>query len=107
MTLAVKEQVTTMIPRPEKGIAGNGFNLQEAMGLADDVETYALLRVSLSVHTYLQLAHDCSALYGTWPLKQGSIVQCCGFANLKMLSPRSLELYVSLPSKLISFLIIL
>jgi hypothetical protein len=42
------EHVTTTIPRPEKGIGGKGFNLQEAMGLADDDETYALLRVSLS-----------------------------------------------------------
>jgi hypothetical protein len=39
------EHVTTLttIPRPEKGIGGKGFNLQEAMGLADDDETYALL----------------------------------------------------------------
>jgi hypothetical protein len=51
-TLAAKERTTTTIPRPEKGIAGNGFNLQEAMGLADDAETYALLRVSTrSAHT--------------------------------------------------------
>lgn len=89
-----KEHDMNIIPRPEKGIAGKGFNLQEAMGLADDDETYALLRVSslsYSVHTYFQVfAHDCirSALYGTWPLKQGSIVQCCGTANRKMLSAR-------------------
>jgi hypothetical protein len=52
-TLAAKECITTTIPRPEKGIAGNGFNLQEAMGLADDIETYALLRVSsFSAQTY-------------------------------------------------------
>jgi hypothetical protein len=43
MTLAMKERVTTTIPHPEKGVAGNGFNLQEAMGLADDGETYSLL----------------------------------------------------------------
>jgi hypothetical protein len=50
-TLAMKDRVTTIIPRPEKGVAGSGFNLQEAMGLADDAETYALLRVSHpSVH---------------------------------------------------------
>jgi hypothetical protein len=56
MTLAVKERATTMIPRPEKGVAGNGFNLQEAMGLVDDGETYNLLQVSpTSVHTYLSL----------------------------------------------------
>jgi len=57
MTLAAKEQATTMIPRPEKGIAGNGFNLQVAMGLADDAETYSLLRVSLFFCT---LSSSCS-----------------------------------------------
>ena len=56
MTLAMKEHVTTMIPRPQKGVAGNGFNLQDAMGLADDGETYNLLRVSpTSMRTYLSL----------------------------------------------------
>jgi len=47
-SLVVKDHVTiaTTIPRPEKGTAGSGFNLQEAMGLADDTETYNLLRVS-------------------------------------------------------------
>lgn len=56
LTLAVKERVKLMIPRPEKGVAGNGFNLQEAMGLADDGDTYNLLRVSPpSMPTYLSL----------------------------------------------------
>ena len=56
MTLAVKEHATTMIPHPEKGVASNGFNLQEAMGLADDGETYNLLQVSpTSMHIYLSL----------------------------------------------------
>jgi hypothetical protein len=56
MTLALKEHVTMMIPHPQQGVAGNGFNLQEAMGLADDGETYSLLRVSpTSAHTYLSL----------------------------------------------------
>lgn len=45
-TLAGKERASTMIPRPQVGAAGKGFNLQEAMGLSDDVETYVLLRVS-------------------------------------------------------------
>lgn len=48
------EDDTTMIPRPEKGVVYKGFNLQEAMGLADDDETYGVLRVSLScTGTYL------------------------------------------------------
>ena len=61
-TLVVKEHVVTMIPCPDKGVAGSGFNLQEAMGLTDDPETYmyALLRVSplgltLAVCTYMLL----------------------------------------------------
>lgn len=96
MSLAVKESATTMIPRPEKGVAGNGFNLQEAMGLADDGETYNLLRVSpTTLYTCLSLAHDCSVLSGPCQLKQGSIVQYCGTANLKNLSARLLESYVS------------
>jgi hypothetical protein len=89
-----------MIPRPEKGTAGNGFNLQEVMGLADDAETYAVLRVSSptsSSSSCIYLAHDCSALFGTWLLKQGSIVQYCGTANPKMSSARLLEWYVFLP----------
>ena len=87
----------TMIPRPDKGVAGNGFNLQEAMGLADDPETYALLRVSPRTacwHAYL--AHDCSALSGTWQLKQGLTVQYYGTVNPKTLSAKLLERYVSL-----------
>jgi hypothetical protein len=56
MTLAVKEHATMMIPHPEKGASGNGYNLQEAMGLVDDGETYNLLQVSsTSVCTYLSL----------------------------------------------------
>jgi hypothetical protein len=42
----VKEHVKSMIPCPEKGVASNGFNLQEAMGLVDDEDTYNLLRMS-------------------------------------------------------------
>jgi len=105
MTLALKEPATTMIARPEKGVAGNGFNLQEAMGLADeamgladDGETYNLLRVSpTTLCTCLFLAHDCSVLSGTYQLKLGSIVQYCGTANPKNLSARLLEPYVSFP----------
>ena len=57
-TLAVKDCVTdTTISRPERGVAGSGFNLQEVMGLADDAETYVVLRVSPSIaRSYL--AHD-------------------------------------------------
>lgn len=58
-TLAVKDRApaTTAILRPERGASGTGFNLQVVMGLADDGETYAILRVSRpSAHIYL--AHD-------------------------------------------------
>jgi hypothetical protein len=93
-TLAVKEHhddtMTTMIPHPDKGVAGSGFNLQEAMGLADDPETYALLRVSpCSARTYL--AHDFSALSGTWQLKLGLTAQYSGTANPKTLSAKLLD----------------
>ena len=45
-TNAMKENVRPTIPRPEKGSAGNGFNLQAKMGLEDDDELYGALRVS-------------------------------------------------------------
>ena len=38
-----------MIPRPEKGSAGNGFNLRVKMGLEDDNELYGALRVGSSL----------------------------------------------------------
>ena len=94
-TLAAKEEVANIIPRPEKGTAGNGFNLQEAMGLADDVETYSLLRVSFFQYaacTYL--THDCSALFETWQFKRGLIVLYCGTANPKKLLARLSERFV-------------
>jgi hypothetical protein len=34
----MKENVRPMISQPEKGSAGNGFNLQAKMGLANDDE---------------------------------------------------------------------
>ena len=34
------------IPRPAKGVAGNGFNLRTAMGLEDDNSQYCTVRVS-------------------------------------------------------------
>ena len=43
---AMKENVSPIILRPEKGSAGDGFNLQAKMGLADDDELYGALRVS-------------------------------------------------------------
>jgi len=35
-----------MIPRPEKGVAGNGFNLRAAMELEDDHMLYCTVCVS-------------------------------------------------------------
>ena len=52
----MKENVRPMIPWPEKGSAGNGFNLQAKMGLVDDDELYGALRVSyflFFLHTFL------------------------------------------------------
>lgn len=40
---AMKENVSPMIPWPEKGSAGNGFSLWAKMGLADDDELYGAL----------------------------------------------------------------
>jgi len=93
-----------MIPRPEKGVAGNGFNLQEAMGLADDAVTYAVLRVSPPIACgYLSLM-ICSVLSGTWQPRPGSTVQSCGIANPKTSSVRLLERYVYYSTIISSFL---
>jgi hypothetical protein len=45
---AAKENIAMMVPRPPRGsgVAGNGFNLQIAMGLEDDTDKYTALRVS-------------------------------------------------------------
>ena len=43
---AAKETAATMIPCPQRGAAGNRFNLQAAMGLEDDYDLYATLHVS-------------------------------------------------------------
>ena len=54
LKMKTNEDDTAIIPCLEKGVVYKGFNLQEAMGLADDDETYAILRVSLScTGTYL------------------------------------------------------
>ena len=45
-TNGMKENVGPTIPWPEKGSAGNGFNLRAKMGLEDDDELYGALRVS-------------------------------------------------------------
>ncbi|KAF8229723.1 hypothetical protein L208DRAFT_1154457, partial [Tricholoma matsutake] len=67
-TLAMKEHstTTTMIPCPEKGVAGNGFNLQEAMGLADDGETYNLLRRAVR-DLSAKAGLDCTVLWHRQP----------------------------------------
>jgi len=45
---AVQHNTAPLIPRPERGSGGNGFNLQAKMGLKDDNELYGALRVSFS-----------------------------------------------------------
>jgi hypothetical protein len=42
----MKENVGPTTSQPEKGSAGNRFNLQAKMGLANDDELYGALRVS-------------------------------------------------------------
>jgi hypothetical protein len=60
------------IPRPEKGVAGNRFNLRTAMGLEEDRTLYCTLRVSLLAF-YLRLS--ClitrSVASGTWRTELG------------------------------------
>jgi hypothetical protein len=55
---AAKENTEHMIPRPPKGTAGNGFNLQSAMGLEDNQELYATLRVKFLSCVYNCLSDD-------------------------------------------------
>ena len=57
-TNAMKENVRPTIPQPEKGSAGNGFNLQAKMGLEDDDELYGALRVSYFLFLHSFLAED-------------------------------------------------
>ena len=40
---ATKENIGPTILRPQKGAAGNGFNLQAAMGLKDNDQLYSAL----------------------------------------------------------------
>src|SRR5271156_5781472 len=46
-----------IIPRPEKGVAGNGFNLCAAMQLQDDHTLYCTVRVSLNCYTFIFLSN--------------------------------------------------
>jgi hypothetical protein len=57
-TNAMKENVGPTIPQPEKGSAGNGFNLRAKMGLEDDDELYGALRVSYFLFLHSFLAED-------------------------------------------------
>ena len=43
---AAKPTGLSSIPQPEKGVAGNGFNLHAVMGLGDDHTLYCTVRVS-------------------------------------------------------------
>jgi len=63
---AAKENTATMIPRPQRGTAGNGFNLQAAMGLEDDYELYATLRRSVRDIT-AKAGLDCSVVWHRQP----------------------------------------
>ena len=56
------------IPRPEKGVAGNGFNLCTAMELGDDHMLYCTVRVSLIFYYLFLLSNHTipSVAFGTW-----------------------------------------
>ncbi len=43
---AIQHNAEPLIPRPERGSTGNGFNLQAKMGLEDNNELYGALQVS-------------------------------------------------------------
>ena len=55
---AMKENLRPVITRPEKGSAGNGFNLQAKMGLTDDSELYGALRMSYLLSFTLIISED-------------------------------------------------
>ena len=55
---AMKENVGPVIKRPEKGSAGNGFNLQAKMGLTDDSELYGALCMSYLLSFTLIISED-------------------------------------------------
>ena len=55
---AMKENVGPVITWPEKGSAGNGFNLQAKIGLTDDSELYGALHVSYLLFFTLIISED-------------------------------------------------
>ena len=56
----MKENVKPMIPQPEKGSAGQGFNLRAKMGLEDYDELYGTLRVCyFLLHSFLSEDLQC------------------------------------------------
>ena len=55
---AMKENVRPIITWPEKGSAGNRFNLQAKMGLADDSKLYGALCVSYLLSFTLIISED-------------------------------------------------
>ena len=55
---AMKENVRPVITRPEQGSAGNRFNLQAKIGLADDSELYGALHVSYLLSFTLIISED-------------------------------------------------
>ena len=56
------------IPRPEKGVAGNGFNLCAAMELGDDHMLYCTVCVSIIFYYLFLLSNHTtpSVAFGTW-----------------------------------------
>jgi hypothetical protein len=86
----MKENVGPMISRPEKGSAGNGFNLQAKMGLANDDELYGALRVShfffFYTHSYLR---NCSVVFEMQSTRLGLTIGSNGTANPSTSLPRS------------------
>jgi hypothetical protein len=100
---AMKENVSQMIPQPEKGSAGSRFNLQAKMGLADDDELYSALRVSYFLFLHSFLSEICSAVFEMQSTSLGLTISSNGTANPSTLSRRSSGWYVDCQSFIIPF----
>jgi hypothetical protein len=55
-----------IIPQPEKGVAGKGFNLRAAMDLEENNTLYCTVYVSLMLLLLLPCLIIHSVVFGTW-----------------------------------------
>jgi hypothetical protein len=81
-----------IIPQPEKGVAGKGFNLRAAMDLEENNMLYCTVHVSSMLLLLLPCLIIHSVVFGTWWTEPDWIALYLGTANQKKLLVRSLEL---------------